>query len=192
MLDVFPVVVGDGGAPGADGGEVGADLGVGFDAIGFVSGESEARCGGEVGGVAVEDGCEGFGVGEGVVDAGEVAVGEVVGATVEEVVVGAGGHEFEIAVGDFAELWFVVGEEDVGGMTAVAGAAAPPAPLVVAGAPAVVPGAVGEHELHVGAEGGDGLVEDGFVVGEQGVLGEGGEGLFDVVAEVDGVAVLWR
>ena len=116
---------------------------------------------------------------------------EVVGAAVEEVVVGAGGHEFEVAVGGFAELWLVWREEDVGGVAAVAGAAAPPAPLVVAGAPGVVPGAVGEHELHVGAEGGDGLVEDGLVVGEESVLGEGGEGLFDVVAEVYGVAVFW-
>ena len=114
---------------------------------------------------------------------------EVVGAAVEEVVVGAGGHEFEVAVGDFEELWVVVGEEDVGGMAAVAGATAPPGPLVVAGAPRVVPGAVGEHELHVGAEGGDGFFEDGFVVGEESVLGEGGEGFFDVVAEVDGAAV---
>ena len=58
-------------------------------------------------------------------------------------------------------------EQDVGRMAAVAGAGAPPAPLVVAGAPAVVPRAVGEHELHVGAEGGDGLFEDGLVVGEE-------------------------
>ena len=146
----------------------------------------------ELRGVAVEDGGQGFGVGEGVVDAGEIAVGEVVGAAVEEIVVGAGGHEFEVAIGDFAEPWLVRREEDVGGMAAVTGAAAPPAPLVVAGAPAVVPGAVGEHELHVGAEGGDGLVEDGFVVGEESVLGEGGEGFFDVVAEVDGAAVFSR
>ncbi len=139
--------------------------------------------------VAVEYGGEGFGVGEGVVDAGLVAVGEVVGAAVEEVVVGAGGHEFEVAVGGFEELGFVLGEEDVGGVAAVAGAGAPPAPLVVAGAPGVVPGAVGEHELEVGAEGGDGFVEDGLVVGEERVLGERGEGFFDVVAEVDGAAV---
>jgi hypothetical protein len=46
-------------------------------------------------------------VGEGVVDAGLVAVGEVVGAAVEEVVVSAGGHEFEVALGCFEELWFV-------------------------------------------------------------------------------------
>ena len=140
--------------------------------------------------VAVEYGGERFGVGEGVVDAGLVAVGEVVGAAVEEVVVGAGGHEFEVAVGCFAELWFVVGEEDVGGVAAVAGAASPPGPFVVAGAPGVVPGAVGEHELHVGAEGGDGFFEDGLVVGEESVLGEGGEGFFYVVAEVYGAAFL--
>ena len=127
-------------------------------------------------------------MGESVVDAGLVAVGEVVRAAVEDVVVGAGGHEFEVAVGDFAELWFVRGEEDVGGVAAVAGAGAPVAPLVVARAPAVVPCAVGEHELHVGAEGGDGLVEDWLVVGEESVLGEGRQGLFDVVAEVDGAA----
>jgi len=123
-------------------------------------------------GVAVEYGGEGFGVSEGVVDAGLVAVGEVVGAAVEDVVVGASGHEFEVAVGYLEELWFVIGEEDVGGMAAVAGAASPPAPLVVAGAPGVVPGAVGKHELHVGAEGGDGLVEDWLVVGEESVLSE--------------------
>ena len=139
--------------------------------------------------VAVEYGGEGFGVGEGVVDAGLVAVGEVVGAAVEEVVVGAGGHEFEVAVGGFEELGLVLGEEDVGGVAAVAGAGAPPGPLVVAGAPGVVPGAVGEHELHVGAEGGDGFFEDGLVVGEERVLGEGGEGFFYVVAEVYGAAV---
>ena len=74
-------------------------------------------------------------MGEGVVDAGLVAVGEVVGAAVEEIVVGAGGHEFEVAVGDFEELWFVLGEQDVGGVAAVAGAGTPPGPLVVAGAP---------------------------------------------------------
>ena len=189
MLDVLPVIVGDGGAPGADGGEVGADFGIGFESVGFVSRECEARGGGEVVGAAIEYGCEGFGVGEGVVDAGKVAVSEVVGAAVEEVVVRAGGHQLEVAVGDFAELWLVWSEEGVGGVTAVAGAAAPPAPLVVAGAPTVVPGAVGEHELHVGAEGGDGLIEDEFVVGDEGILGEGGKRLFDVVAEVYGVAV---
>ena len=43
VLDVFPVVVGDGGSPGADGGEVGADLGEGFEAVGFVAREGEAR-----------------------------------------------------------------------------------------------------------------------------------------------------
>ncbi len=75
MLDVLPVVVGDGGAPGADGGEVGADFGIGLETVGFVSREGEARCGGEVVGAAIEYGCEGFGVGEGVVDAGKVAVG---------------------------------------------------------------------------------------------------------------------
>ncbi len=95
-------------------------------------------------------------------------------------------------MGCFEELWFVVGEEDVGGVAAVGGAGSPPGPLVVARAPGVVPGAVGEHELHVGAEGGDGFFEDGLVVGEDGVLGEGGEGLFDVVAEVYGAAVLGR
>jgi len=128
-------------------------------------------------------------VGEGVVDAGLVAVGEVIGAAVEEAVVGAGGHEFQVAMSYFAELWFVLGEEDVGGMAAVAGAASPPGPLVVAGAPGVVPGAVGEHELHVGAEGGDGFFEDGLVVGDESVLREGWEGFFYVVAEVDGAAV---
>ena len=166
MLDVLPVVVGNGGAPGADGGEMGADFGIGFEAVRFVSREGEARRGGEVVGAAIEYGCEGFGVGEGMVDAREVAVREVVGTAIEEIVVSAGGHQLEVAVGDFAELWLVWREEDVGGMTAVAGAAAPPTPLVVAGAPTVVPGSVGEHELHVGAEGGDGLIEDGFVVGE--------------------------
>jgi hypothetical protein len=75
-------------------------------------------------------------------------------------------------------------------MAAVAGAGAPPGPLVVAGAPGVVPRAVGEHELHVGAEGGDGFFEDGLVVGEERVLGEGGEGFFYVVAEVYGAAAL--
>ena len=57
-------------------------------------------------------------------------------------------------------------------MAAVAGAASPPGPLVVAGAPGVVPGAVGEHEFKVGAEGGDGFFEDGLVFGEECVLGE--------------------
>ena len=130
-------------------------------------------------------------MGEGVVDAGLVAVREVVGAAEEEAVVGAGGHEFEVSVGDFEELWVVLGEEDVGGVAAVAGATAPPGPLVVAGAPTVVPGAVGEHELHVDAERGDGLVEDRLVVGEESVLSESGERLFHVVAEVDGAAVFY-
>lgn len=40
----------------------------------------------------------------------------------------------------------------------------------------------------MGAEGGDGLVEDRLVVGEERVLGQGGERFFDVVAEVDGAA----
>lgn len=86
-------------------------------------------------GVAVEYGGEGFRMGEGVVDAGAVTVLEVVRAAVEDIVVGAGGHEFEVAVGDFAEFWFVLGEQDVGGVAAVAGAASPPGPFVVAGAP---------------------------------------------------------
>ena len=121
-------------------------------------------------GFAVEDRGQGFGVGEGVVDAGLVAVLEVVRAAVEDVVVGAGGHEFEVAVGRFAEAGVVVGEEDEGGMAAVAGAGAPPGPFVVARAPGVVPGAVGEHEFEVGAEGGYGFLEDLLVVGEDGVL----------------------
>ncbi len=127
-------------------------------------------------------------MGEGVVYAGLVAVFEVMRAAVRDVVVGAGCHEFEVAVGCFAELGFVVGEEGVGGVTAVASAGAPVCPLVVAGAPTVVPCAVGEHELHVRAEGGDGFFEDCLVVGEEGVLGQRGERFFDVVAEVDGAA----
>ncbi len=42
-LDVFEVVVGDGGSPGAGGGEVGGDFGEGFEAVGFVAGDGEAR-----------------------------------------------------------------------------------------------------------------------------------------------------
>ncbi len=99
VLDVLPVVLGDGGSPGADGGEVGADLGVRLEAVGFVAGRvlGGARARG-VEAPLIEDGCEGLGVGEGVVDAGLVAVGEVVGAAVEEAFVGAGGHQFEVAV----------------------------------------------------------------------------------------------
>ncbi len=41
-FDVLPVVAGDGGAPGADGGEVSADLGEGLEAVGFVAREGEA------------------------------------------------------------------------------------------------------------------------------------------------------
>ena len=166
------------------------DLREGFAAVGFVSRDREARRWWCVGGAAIEDGGERLGVGEGVVNAGPIAMLEVVGAAVEDVVVGAGGHQFEIAVSDLKELWFVLGEEDVGGMAAVAGAASPPAPLVVAGAPGVVPGAVGEHELHVGAESNDRLVEDWLVVGEQSVLGQGWERFFYVVAKVDGAAFL--
>ena len=35
VLDVLPVVAGDGGAPVADGGEVGGDLGIGLEAVGL-------------------------------------------------------------------------------------------------------------------------------------------------------------
>lgn len=108
-LDVFEVVVSDGGAPGADGGEMSGDFGIGFDAVGFVAWDGEARGWCFAGGVAVEYGGEGFGVGEGVVDAGLVTVLEIVGATVEEIVVGAGGHEFEVALGHFEKLRFVIG-----------------------------------------------------------------------------------
>ena len=166
------------------------DFREGSAAVGFVSWNREAwgwRC---VWGTAIEDRSEGFGVGEGMVDAGPIAVLEVVGATVEHIVVGAGGHEFEIAIGDLEELWFVFGEQDVSGMAAVAGAASPPAPLVVTGAPGVVPRAIREHELHVGPEGSDGLVEDGLIVGQESVLGQGGERFFYVVAEIDGTAFL--
>ncbi len=83
----------------------------------------------------------------------------------------------------------MAGQEDEGGVAAVAGAGAPPGPLVVAGAPGVVPGAVGEHEFQVGAEGGYRAVEDWLIVGEEGVLGQGWERFFDVVAEVDRAAV---
>ncbi len=41
-LDVFEVVAGDGGAPGADGGEVSGDFGEGLDDVGFVAREGEA------------------------------------------------------------------------------------------------------------------------------------------------------
>ena len=58
----------------------------------------------------------------------------------------------------FEESWIVAREHREGRLAAVGGAGAPVAPLVVAGAPAVVPCAVGEHEFEVGAEGGDGLV----------------------------------
>ena len=189
-LDVFEVVAGDGGAPGPDGGQMRRDLREGFAPVGFVSWNREAWRWRWVRGAAIEDGGEGLGVGERVVNAGPIAVFEVVGAAVEDVVVGAGGHEFEITVGDLEELWFVLGEQDVGGMAAVAGAASPPAPFVVAGAPGVVPGAVGEHELHVGAESGDGLVEYWLVVGDQSVLGQGWERFFYVVAEIDRTAFL--
>ena len=78
---------------------MGGDLGEGFDVVGLVAREGEARVMGAGGDVTVEDCGKGFGVGEGVVDAGTVAVLEVVGASVEDVVVGAGGHEFDVAVG---------------------------------------------------------------------------------------------
>ena len=41
-LDVFEVVFGDGGAPVTNGCEVSADLGIGFEAVGFIAGEGEA------------------------------------------------------------------------------------------------------------------------------------------------------
>ena len=189
-FDVFEVVAGDRGSPWADGGEMSGDLGKGFDVVGFVTREGWARVGSAGGDVTVEDGGEGFGVSEGVVDAGLVTVLEVVRAAVEEIVVGAGGHKFDVAIGSFTKAGVVVGEEDEGGMAAVAGAASPPGPLVVAGAPGVVPGAVGEHELHVGSQGCDGFFQDGLVVCEQGVLGQCGQGFFYVVAEVDWAAVL--
>ena len=40
----------------------------------------------------------------------------------------------------------------------------------------------------MGAESGDGFFEDGLVVGEERILGEGGEGFFYVVAEISGAA----
>ena len=42
-LDVFKIVVSDGGAPRAGGGEVCGDLGIGFEAVGFVARNGKPR-----------------------------------------------------------------------------------------------------------------------------------------------------
>src|SRR5438094_8333317 len=77
-------------------------------------------------------------------------------------------------------------------MATVAGAASPPAPLVVAAAPTVVPSAVGQHELHVRPQRGDHLIENWLVVCECRMERQGGQRLLDVVAQVHGTALLGR
>jgi hypothetical protein len=48
-------------------------------------------------------------------DTGPVAMMEAVGATIEQAMLGAGGHKFEIAEGNLAESRVVIGEKNLGG-----------------------------------------------------------------------------
>ena len=76
-------------------------------------------------------------------------------------------------------------------MTAVAGAAAPPSPFIVPAAPAVVQRTVGQHELHIAAQGGDHIFEHRLIISRQRIEGKGWERLLDVVAEVHRTAILF-
>src|SRR5271156_5539213 len=97
VLYVLPVVLGDGGAPVADGSQMGADLRVGLQAVGLVSRQSDSRRRDIQGGSpAIQNRGQRLCVGEGVVDARLVAVGEVVGAPVEQAVVGARRHQLQV------------------------------------------------------------------------------------------------
>ena len=125
-------------------------------------------------------------------DAGQIAVREEVRPAIEQPVMSARGHQLKVAPRRFAEARIELRHEHKTGMTAVAGAAAPPAPLVVAGAEAVVPRAIGQHELHVSFHGGDNLLLHRLVVSEQAVKRERGQRLFDVVAHVHRPAALGR
>src|SRR5215470_10183193 len=70
-------------------------------------------------------------------------------------------------------------------MAAIAGAAPPPCPLVVAGAPAVVPGAVWQHEFHVRFQGGDHVFKNRLIVCCQRIKRERRKRLFDVITEIN-------
>ncbi len=77
-------------------------------------------------------------------------------------------------------------------MATVAGPASPPTPLVVARSEAVVPCAIGQHELDVRFHGGDDLLLHWFVIGQQTVECERRQRLFDVVAHVHRPAAFGR
>ncbi len=126
------------------------------------------------------------------VDARLIAVHEVVRSAVEQAVMSACGHQLEVAIRGLAELRLVLRKEHEGGMAAIAGAASPPAPLVVARAPRVVPCAVRQHELEMSSQCCDGLFEHRLVVGEKSVLRKRRQRLLHVVAEVDRAALLRR
>src|SRR5258708_35491470 len=96
--------------------------------------------------------------------AGGVAVMKIVRPAIKQAILGAGGHQLEVAENDLAKTGVVIGQQDVCGMTAVAGSTTPPTPFVVASAPAIVPGTVCQHELHVRTKRFYGLFEHLMIV----------------------------
>jgi len=191
VLDVLPIILRDGGPPGTFGCEISPDLRVVAKTYRFIPGYRRALCGLYLGTATIKHSSQSLGVGEGVMDAGAVAVMEIVWPAIKQAILRAGGHQFEVAESDLVKTWVMIGQQDVRGMTAIAGSTAPPAPLVVAGAPAIVPGPVGQHELHVSTKRFNGLFEHLLIVCKQGILGKRGERFFNVVTEINRMAAFW-
>src|ERR1700676_2824319 len=95
VLHVLPIVFGDRGAPFANGSETSAYLRKALDTVGFVSRQTQSLRGHEANVSPVQHSRQGLCVSEGVMDAWQVSMREVVRSTVEEAIVSAGRHQFK-------------------------------------------------------------------------------------------------
>ena len=129
---------------------------------------------------------------ERVVDAGQLSLLRVVQSSRRDAVPREAVEKLRVAQGGRGEAGILVREQRVSTLAAVTGARAPVAPLEVARAPAVVPRAVGQQELEVRAHRLDERAQHLGVVRQLRVEGEVGQGLLDVVPEVDGAAPAGR
>ncbi len=99
-------------------------------------------------------------------------------------------HQLRIAPRRLAKLWFILRQQHQPRMATVAGATPPPAPLVVARPPTVVPRAIRHHEFHVRPERGNHLVQHHLVVGYECIQRQRRQRFFHVVTQIHGPAAL--
>src|SRR5215813_11269100 len=93
VLYVFPIVLGDSDAPVANRRQPRADLRESLQAVGFISRKSKLLPAHQIGTCTIQDGRQSLRVGECVMDTGQVSVGKIVWAAIEQPVVSARRHQ---------------------------------------------------------------------------------------------------